>query len=76
MGIEVGQILRMIDLVKGDDAIFAATGVTDDELPRSVRFTGTYRETRSLVMRANPRTVRFVEGRHSMNKKPHLVMQD
>ncbi|MGD6887884.1 fructose-bisphosphatase class II, partial [Staphylococcus shinii] len=33
MGIEdIDAVLRMEDLVKGDDAIFAATGVTDGEL--------------------------------------------
>ena len=32
MGIEVNTVLYMDDLVKGDDAIFAATGVTDGEL--------------------------------------------
>ena len=32
MGIDVNKVLRMEDLVKGDDAIFAATGVTDGEL--------------------------------------------
>lgn len=76
MGIELGQVLYMNDLVKGDDAIFAATGVTDGELLRGVRFTGTYSETHSLVMRSKSGTIRFVEGRHSMKKKPHLVMQD
>ena len=32
----------MDDLVKGDDAIFAATGVTDGELLRGVQFKGGY----------------------------------
>ena len=32
MGIDVNKVFRMEDLVKGDDAIFAATGVTDGEL--------------------------------------------
>ncbi len=76
MGIDVNQVLRMEDLVKGDDAIFAATGVTDGELLRGVQFKGGYRLTHSLVMRSKSGTVRFVEGRHSMKKKPHLVMQD
>ena len=48
MGIDVKQVLRMNDLVKGDDAIFAATGVTDGELLRGVRFKGSYSETHSL----------------------------
>ena len=75
MGIDVKKVLYMNDLVKGDDAIFAATGVTDGELLRGVRFKGSYSETHSVVMRSKSGTVRFVEGRHSMKKKPHLVMQ-
>lgn len=76
MGIDVDQVLYMDDFVKGDDAIFAATGVTDGELLRGVRFTGGYSETHSLVMRSKSGTIRFVEGRHSMKKKPLLVMQE
>ncbi|MEK3935816.1 class II fructose-bisphosphatase [Sporosarcina sp. FSL W7-1349] len=76
MGIDVSKVLRMEDLVKGDDAIFAATGVTDGELLRGVQFKGSYSETHSLVMRSKSGTIRFVEGRHSMKKKPLLVMQD
>ncbi|MBB4823160.1 fructose-1,6-bisphosphatase II [Sporosarcina luteola] len=74
MGIDIHQVLRMEDLVKGDDAIFAATGVTDGELLRGVRFTGGYSETHSIVMRSKSGTIRFVEGRHSMKKKPKLVL--
>lgn len=76
MGIDINHVLYMDDFVKGDDAIFAATGVTDGELLRGVRFTGAYSETHSLVMRSKSGTIRFVEGRHSMKKKPLLVMQE
>ena len=40
MGIEVNKVLKMDDLVNGDDAIFAATGVTDGELLKGVQFKG------------------------------------
>ncbi|MBU0904928.1 class II fructose-bisphosphatase [Paenisporosarcina quisquiliarum] len=76
MGLDVSKVFRMEDLVKGDDAIFAATGVTDGELLRGVQFKGAYAESHSLVMRAKSGTVRFVEGRHSLKKKPHLLMKD
>lgn len=76
MGIDINKVLYMDDFVKGEDAIFAATGVTDGELLRGVRFTGAYSETHSLVMRSKSGTIRFVEGRHSMKKKPLLVMQE
>ncbi|KAB7707484.1 class II fructose-bisphosphatase [Bacillus aerolatus] len=75
MGINVKNVLRMEDLVRGDDAIFAATGVTDGELMRGVQFKGSYGETHSVVMRAKSGTVRFVDGRHSLKKKPNLVMK-
>ncbi|MDV6379179.1 class II fructose-bisphosphatase [Sporosarcina sp. GW1-11] len=76
MGIDVDKVLMMDDLVKGDDCIFAATGITDGELMGGVQFKGTYCSTHSLVMRSKSGTIRFIEGRHSMKKKPHLVMQD
>ena len=70
-----GQVLRMNDLVRGDDAIFAATGVTEGELLRGVRFLGgDLATTHSLVMRASSGTVRFIETRHRLQKKPNLVM--
>lgn len=76
MGIDVNKVLMMDDLVKGDDAIFAATGVTDGELLRGVQLKGGFAESHTLVMRAKSGTVRFVEGRHSLQKKPNLVMND
>lgn len=76
MGIEdVRQVLRMEDLVQGDDCIFAATGVTDGELLRGVRYYGQTAMTHSVVMRAKSGTVRFIEGKHSMKKKPDLVIK-
>ncbi|WP_029422252.1 class II fructose-bisphosphatase [Alicyclobacillus macrosporangiidus] len=76
MGIEdVRKVLMMDDLVKGDDAIFAATGVTDGELLRGVRFIGKSRaKTHSIVMRAKTGTVRFIEAVHDLARKPLLDM--
>ncbi|CAM3765727.1 class II fructose-bisphosphatase [Alicyclobacillus pomorum] len=72
MGLEdINKVLTMDDLVKGDDAIFAATGVTDGELLRGVRFIGKSRaRTHSLVMRAKTGTIRFIEATHDLSRKP------
>lgn len=69
------QVLYMDDLVRGDDAIFAATGVTDGELLRGVRFMGKTAKTHSVVMRAKSGTVRFVEAEHRLSTKPNLVIK-
>ena len=76
MNIDVDKVLMMDDFVTGDDAIFAATGVTDGELLRGVQTKGAYATTHSLVMRSKSGTIRFIEGRHSMEKKPNLVLED
>ena len=75
MGLDVNRILRMEDLVKGDDAIFAATGVTDGELLKGVQYKGSRGKTHSVVMRAKSGTVRFIDGTHSFKKKPNYVMK-
>lgn len=69
------QVLTMDDLVSGDDAIFAATGVTDGELLRGVRFQGNAAETTSVVMRAKSGTVRFIQARHRLDRKPNMVLE-
>jgi len=74
MGINPNQVLRMDDLVKGEDAIFAATGVTDGELLKGVRFHGTTATTQSIVMRAKTGTIRVIDGTHRLEKKPNLVI--
>lgn len=75
MGInDPGKVLRMEDLVKGDDAIFAATGVTDGELLKGVRYKGNLAKTHSVVMRAKTGTIRFMDGTHKLEKKPNLIL--
>ncbi len=76
MGIDdINKVLMMEDLVGGDDAIFAATGVTDGELLKGVQFKGSNGTTQSVVMRAKSGTVRFIDGQHSLAKKPNLVIK-
>lgn len=76
MGIDdINRVLMMEDLVKGDDCIFAATGVTDGELLKGVRYKGGSGYTQSVVMRAKSGTVRFIDGKHSLEKKPDLVIK-
>ncbi|MHB1042693.1 MAG: class II fructose-bisphosphatase [Eubacteriales bacterium] len=69
------RILMMDDLACGDDAIFAASGVTDGELLKGVRFLGGDRAvTYSVVMRAKTGTVRFVQAIHKLSRKPVQVV--
>src|SRR5690625_1526850 len=76
MGIsDLNKVFYMDDFVSGDDAIFAATGVTDGELLKGVQFKGQTAKTQTVVMRAKSGTIRFIDGQHSLQKKPNLVME-
>jgi fructose-1,6-bisphosphatase II len=71
MGIgNVKRLLTMDDLVKGDDVIFSATGITDSNLLKGVVFNAAGAQTSSLVMRAKTGTIRFIEATHIFAKKP------
>lgn len=68
------QLLTLDDLVRGDDAIFAATGVSNGDLLAGVRFLGgDLVETDSIVMRSKTKTVRYIKAHHHLDHKPHLV---
>jgi len=71
--IDVNRLLTMDDLVKGQDVIFAATGITDGDLLRGVRYLSESAKTHSVVMRGLTGTIRFIEAIHCFNKKPNFI---
>ena len=74
-GYEVDRVLTTEDLVASEDCFFAATGVTDGDLVRGVRFDATGATTQSLVMRARSGTIRRVDAHHH-RAKLRLLMGD
>ena len=63
-GLDLNQILLTDDLVKGDDVFFAATGITDGELLRGVRYGEHYITSNSIVMRGRTKSVRIIQTEH------------
>ncbi|HEX6149073.1 class II fructose-bisphosphatase [Nocardioides sp.] len=61
-------VLTTDDLVSGDDAFFVATGITDGELMRGVRYKAGGITTDSLVMRARSGTIRSITSEHKLAK--------
>jgi fructose-1,6-bisphosphatase II len=67
-GYDLQQVLTIDDLVSGDDVFFAATGVTDGELLRGVRYWADGAGTESVVMRSKSGTVRIINATHRWTK--------
>ena len=72
--LDIKKVLTMDDLVKGDDVIFAASGITDGSLLRGVQFTSSGARTHTVVMRGQSGTVRFIDAIHLFAKKPGFVI--
>lgn len=71
MGIVDFDRIYSSDDMAGGDVVFAATGVTNGDLLKGVRYIAGGAHTHSIVMRSKTRTVRFIEARHCFGHKPN-----
>src|SRR5688500_8588238 len=68
-GLDVESVLARDDLVGGENAFFAATGVTDGDVLEGVRYLSSgAATTESLAMRSRSGTVRRIAARHDRAK--------
>jgi fructose-1,6-bisphosphatase II len=67
-GYDLDVTLDVEALVRSDNVLFAATGITDGQLMRGVRFGGERATTQSLSMRLPSGTVRMVDAEHTFSK--------
>lgn len=67
-GHDLDRVLVTDELVKGEDVFFVATGITDGELLKGVRYRGQTVRTHSIVMRSRSGTIRIVESEHRLDK--------
>jgi fructose-1,6-bisphosphatase II len=67
-GHDLDRVLATDDLVTGDDCFFVATGITDGELLRGVRYARFGATTHSLVMRSRSGTIRTITSEHQFPK--------
>jgi fructose-1,6-bisphosphatase II len=67
-GYDLDQILSTEDLVSGENVFFCATGVTDGDLLKGVRYYSGGCTTQSIVMRSKSGTVRMIEAYHRLSK--------
>ena len=70
MGVEdINKVFNIEDLA-GGEVMFAATGVTNGDFLRGVRFFKGGAVTHSVVMRSKSGTVRYIEAIHHFESKP------
>jgi fructose-1,6-bisphosphatase II len=67
-GHDLDRVLTTDDLVSGENVFFVATGITDGELLRGVRYRSETATTDSIVMRSKSGTVRRIDSVHRLSK--------
>jgi fructose-1,6-bisphosphatase II len=67
--LDLNQVLTTNDLVSGNDVFFAATGITDGELLKGVRFAPKGITSNSIVMRSRSQTIRLIESEHPAERE-------
>jgi fructose-1,6-bisphosphatase II len=66
-GYDVEKVLTLDDMVRSENVFVAATGVTDGELLRGVRYSADRATTHSISMRSLSGAVRLIETRHRIS---------
>jgi len=67
-GYDLDRVLTTDDLVSSDDVFFAATGVTEGDILRGVRYRGDGATTETLSMRSKSGTIRRISATHKWQK--------
>jgi fructose-1,6-bisphosphatase II len=65
-GHDLKKVLSTRDLIDSDDVFLSATGITDGELLRGIRYTSYGSMSQSLVMRGKSQTVRLIQTEHHL----------
>lgn len=69
-GIDLNKVLYIDDLIRAEDAFFAATGITEGSFLKGVHFDKIKGvTTHSIVIRALSGSIRLIEGSHSLKRK-------
>ena len=63
------KILTLTDLAGGEDVLFAATGVTDGDFLKGIRFHTRGATSESVVMRSKTKTIRWVRTEHDFSTR-------
>ena len=75
-GYDVERVLTTDDLVSSDDVFFAATGISDGDLVKGVRYFAGGAYTQTVVMRSKSGTIRTIDATHRWTKlKKYAALQ-
>ncbi|TLU76169.1 class II fructose-bisphosphatase [Mannheimia varigena] len=74
MNVPVNTVLKLENLVRDDNLVFVATGITTGDLLKGIRRKGNIASTETLVIRGKSRTIRKIQSEHYINRKDNELL--
>lgn len=75
LNLDDNKILKLEDLISGDDFIFSATGITKGDLLAGVIRNGNNATTETILIRGETQTIRKITSYHLLNKKDEYLRE-
>jgi fructose-1,6-bisphosphatase II len=69
MGVEPNRIFQLEEMVRSDNVVFSASGITKGDLLEGIRRKGNLATTETLLIRGKSRTVRKIQSTHCLDRK-------
>lgn len=74
MNVAVNTVLKLEDLVRDDNLVFVATGITTGELLKGISRKGNMASTETLLIRGRSRTIRKIQSYHYIDRKDNEIL--
>lgn len=69
LNVPVNEVLKLEDLVRNDNLVFSATGITTGDLLKGIQRKGNMATTETLLIRGRSRTIRRIQSCHYLDRK-------
>ena len=69
LGVKINEVLKLEDLVRDDNLVFTATGITNGDLLKGISRKGNLASTETILIRGKSRTIRKIQSIHYLDRK-------
>lgn len=67
LGVKVNEVLKLGDLVRDDNLVFTATGITNGDLLKGISRKGNLANTETILIQGKSRTIRKIQSIHYLD---------
>ena len=69
LGVKINEVLKLEDLVRDDNLVFTATGITNGDLLKGISRKGNLASTETILIRGKSCTIRKIQSIHYLDRK-------